>query len=201
MEETLDTTVPETSDVPNSEILAEYRFIITFEKYPDQPFPEGLEQEVITAVDKVLAKDFSDEVEFLFGGLVKVRVGPLERGSILGTVTLVLAGAITVAEFISKYKDFYESLVLLRSQLRAILNRVVDRVVPPHINRTTNITFVPGSVVRVVPIVQRIPPQSPIPTFNSKAFFIYLLVMNIVLTIITIALVYRAVVAMYFKTP
>jgi len=43
------------------------------------------------------------------------------------------------------------------------------------------------------------PPQTG--SFYSKALLIYLLVMNIVLTVVVIALVYHAVAAMYFKTP
>jgi hypothetical protein len=202
MEENPNTTASETPEMPNLEVLAEYRFIITFETYPNRVSVSAEEQhQVMGQIDKALGKEFADEVEFLFGGMVKARVGPLDVGSIFGSVTLVLAGAIAVAEFISKYKDFYESLVLLRNQLRAILNRVLHRELKEDVFRTVNVTFVPGPATRVVPVIQSMSRQGPLPAFYSKAFFIYLLVMNIVLAIIIFALVYHAVIAMYFSTP
>jgi hypothetical protein len=202
MEENPETIVPDTSSASNPEIVAEYRFIITFETYPDEDgVPDVFPWELMDPIRKALAKEFSDYVEFLFNGMVQVRIGPLEQGSILGSVVLILGRAITAADFFSKYKDFYDSLVLLRSQLRAVLNGVLNRILPSKLYRTVNITYIPGPATRVVPIIQRVPPQTVIPAFYSKTFFIYLLVMNIVLTGILIALVYRAVVAMYFGTP
>ncbi len=193
---------PEIPVESKPEILAEYRFIITFETYPDKPaMPEELVRGVMNEIDRALAKDFANEVEFLFSGLVRVRVNPLEQGSILGSVTLILVGAVTIAEFISKYKDFYESLVLLRSQLRAVLSGILNRMLPQKIYRTVNITFVPGSATRAVSVAQIVPHQVAIPAFYSKAFFIYLLMMNIVLVIIIFTLVYHAVAEMYFSTP
>jgi len=195
-----DPSVLEVGDAPHPELVATYKFIITFETYPNEKtVSEGLERELMDQIDKALAKDFADEVEFLFGGFVKVKVGPLEQGSILGAVMLVLASSITAAEFFSKYKDFYDSFVLLRSQLRAILNRALNRALPQEIYRTVNVTFIPGPATRAVPVIQKEPPQTG--SFYSKALLIYLLVMNIVLTVVVIALVYHAVAAMYFKTP
>ena len=192
---------PEASDMPNPEILAEYKFIITYDRYLDEPDLEKMEQRVMYEINEELVKDFTNKVEFLFDGHVKVDVKPLEQGSILGIILLVLQNGFTAAEFISKYKDFYDSLILLKNHLRAILNRILDHTPIQRTNRNVNVIYNPGPVIRVVPVVQREPPQAGMASFYSKALFIYLLVTNIVLTIVVFALVYHAVAAIYFKIP
>ena len=160
--------------------LPNIEFIITFEAYPDEEFlSDGGEQKVMNEIERGLAKDFANEVEYLFSGMVQVRVGPVEHGSILGSVFLVLVKGINVADFFSKYKDFYESLVLLRTQLRALLNRILNRSVPLLVSRTINITFVPGPATRAFPVIQRVSTSTGVTSWYSRTFFIYLIVINI----------------------
>jgi hypothetical protein len=70
--------------------------------------------------------EFAREVDRFFGGMVEARLYSIESGSIWGTVLLVLASGATFYEFVSKYKDFREGLLVLRQDFWSLTNRVVQ---------------------------------------------------------------------------
>jgi hypothetical protein len=63
-----------------------------------------------------------------FEYLIYPRLIRFERGSITGTIALVLAGGVALYNIISQYRDFYESITLLRQQLTALLNHAAQNV-------------------------------------------------------------------------
>jgi hypothetical protein len=173
-------------------IVASYDFTITF-KVEDLPY-----ERVADDLRNAINEEFARQVESSFKGLVVVRLEPIGYGSVWGTVLLTLAAGVTIYQFIAQYRDFYDSLVLLRHQLRALIHRVLRerRPLPPS-DVSVTLSSVPALMIMSAGTS---PVAEPLPLY-SKAFFWYLFVTNLVVIAVLIALVYRAVAAMYFKTP
>ena len=70
-----------------------------------------------------LKKEIDEELTAKYGQDVYSEVIRLERGSIIAQVVLVLAVGVAIYEFLSKYKDFYESVSLLKLESRPSLRK------------------------------------------------------------------------------
>lgn len=180
----------------DSKTLARFDFAITFGKRYQREFSDNYDEkldDVINDLQEILTVDFTEFVQDLLGDDVSVRIDKLEKGSIVGTITLVLVSAMSVYTYISQFKDFVESLELIRDQLYSKITRVLGK---GNNLWDTNITI----VITRLPIVMhkgqyRFDEPSPI---YSKAFFWYLLIANIVLSALLVLLLYKAAILVYF---
>jgi len=85
----------------------------------------------------------------IFKGQVSARIERLERGSLTGLIVLTFVGGITFAEAISRYKDFYEGVYLLRAHVKDLIASVSKDVYEQTIggknlavNATTNMDYI-----------------------------------------------------------
>ena len=187
------------SEIPT---VARYDFLVVC-RPPDEDdrvgaWWEEYEGGAVNMIRDALEADFASEVQYIFQGLVDVRITRLEQGSIKGTVVLVLAAGMSLCEFTAHYRDFRDTLGLLRQHLRCVVDRVLRGAMPTRYYRLN------VSLTRV-PILEPPTPTRParpeLPPLYSRAFFWYLLFMNLVRMVIIAILVYRAVAIAYFWTP
>ena len=143
--------------------IARYDFIVDLNW---REFPEIDESTLFQPIGNAIEDEFGSQVQSIFEGMVTVRITRLRTGSIIGTVLLVLASGVTVYEFLSKYKDFYDSLVLLRQHLRSILDKTVRPRIPRSILNVA-LTQVPVQV----PYQSRVERPEPPPLY-SKVFLV-----------------------------
>lgn len=180
----------------NDKVLARFDFVVTFGKNFQREFEDGYDNMLDNIVDdmhKSLSRDFEKFVKDLLGDEVSVKIDKLEKGSIVGTVTLVLVSALSVYTYISQYHDFIESLELIRNQLYSKITRVLGR--KNYLWDTTT-----SIVITKIPFLQQSQPtyqHEPAPIY-SKAFFWYLFFSNILLIIVLGFLLYKAVFSVYF---
>jgi hypothetical protein len=186
-------------------IIASYDFKIAFdEEYAfkrlselNQPVELFLLDECRTTIED----DFARAVETSFKGFVTVRIESIEFGSIWGTVTLALVAGLSFYEFVSKYKDFYDSIVLLRQQLRAFMYSRMSRHFRGSSRNTLNVEVTLSSLPAMVAFMPATQTHSEPQSSYSKAFFWYLLIMNVLLVAALVALTYRAIMSVYFGAP
>jgi len=74
-----------------------------------------------------LEREMKERLELLYGSAVYPRITRMERGSLTGTLVFILVAGYSAYDFISKYKDFYESLELLREQLEPVINQLSEK--------------------------------------------------------------------------
>lgn len=191
----------------NSQIqnIAKFDFIVDFYTGNDREYFNILEENreiILQSVEIAISTNFSEQVNTMFSGLLEVEIEKMEWGSVLGTVVLILSAGFTSYEFIGKYKDFYESLALLRQHLRALINRAIKKSIKNHfpyeIPYRVNVTYT--SVQDINQPLSQKNNKFELQSRSMNLFFWYLLTMNIVLIIIVAILVYHAVSVTYFFT-
>jgi len=187
---------PKSSPTPQiqNSIIASYDFHIDYD--PDE-IGDMPQEFLLGECRGTIEGEFTRAVELAFGGYATVNIESLEFGSIFGTVTLVLVAGISFYEFASKYKDFYDSIVLLRQQLRSFMYSKMRRHFRPRGKpRSVEVTLssIPLAMAQISPTYT----QSDASTAYSNIFFWYLFIMNLLLIGALVALAYRAIVAVYF---
>jgi hypothetical protein len=137
---------PEKPSEPQFETrsLARLNFLVTFNY--DSPKDNYIEEsKLLHTIELAVEREFADVVSMLFNGQVKVRIERLQKGSVFGTLALVLVSGVSVYQFIAQYQDFHDSLVLLRQHLNSLLNNEVRQVSGnrPNIRPTVLVTAAP----------------------------------------------------------
>jgi hypothetical protein len=116
----MNVSISSSSNNSAHQLIARYDFLVDYSTIFREENPRNLgdfEFELLQNIGQLITTDFAARVESIFDGLVEVRLERLEQGSVVGTVLLVLAAGISILDFVSKYKDLYESLVLIRQHL------------------------------------------------------------------------------------
>ncbi len=149
-------------------------------------------------VGNAIEEEFGNQVQYLFEGTVSTRIDRIETGSITGTVVLILGAGLAVYEFISKYRDFYDSLVLLKRQLRSFINQALQRAFRNSMRINTNVVLTRVPIHIETPQAQATDRDPP--ALYLKTFFWYLIIMNILLMIIIALLVYPAIQMVYLSS-
>lgn len=196
------------SESMTRQIVARYDFYVSFiSRLPNsdnrdidnRQLLQEIQQLAVEAINNNLTESISQELVSRFGNVLQPRI-IVQRGSVIGSVILVLAAGVSFFDFASKYKDFHESLLLIRQQIRTTINRTTSRIVessPYFYTVETDMFIYPVSSEKIrhslYPTIGR--------GFQSMGFFWYLLLMNIFLLGIICLLVYSAVARMYFITP
>jgi hypothetical protein len=120
---------PEERDVQErSQILAFYDFTleISAESGTEEELEELLWDKKTAWIDEALEELKVQYLQPKFEYLIYPKLVRFERGSITGTIAIVLAGGRALYNIISQYHDFYESVTLLREQVRALLNHAAQ---------------------------------------------------------------------------
>ncbi len=157
------------------QILAFYDFALEISA---EPGTEGEVEKLLwdkrmAWIDEALEEFKVQYLQPKFEYLIYPKLVRLERGSITGTIALVLAGGVRLYNIISQYRDFYESITLLREQLGALLSSAAQNVlewatVPgvPHVRVTVREFPRQGLLERLRAAVARPinpPPEEPRP--------------------------------------
>lgn len=115
------------------EFLAAYHFtVLTYaDGVVDPREAQGVahkaEEVLRDTIRNALRVDVHPLVSSYFGESVTVKIGPLQGGSIVGHVVLVLAAGESLNEFRSRYPDVNDSLNLMASQIRRVLRETLRR--------------------------------------------------------------------------
>jgi hypothetical protein len=184
------------------ETIARYDFFVALD---DQLMKDGwdelerLQDRAIFTLRNFILKDFGPNVRTMFDNLVDIQIERLERGSVIGTVTLVLAAGISISDFMNRFDDFHASLRLLKQQLRSIVSAAMLRLmgttyqyqVQVTLSTTTFKSYAPPEI----PVTSRLQ-QSGFP--NLPVLVWYLIASNALLALLLALLLYPAVAHVYF---
>jgi hypothetical protein len=184
------------------EIIARYDFFVALD---DQLMKEGweelerLQDRAIFTLRNFILKDFGPNVRTMFDNLVDIQIERLERGSVIGTVTLVLAAGVTISDFMTRFDDFNASLRLLKQQLRSIVSAAMQRLMGTAYQYQVQVTlstttFKPHKQPEIPFTGQVQPAGYP----NMPVLVWYLIGMNIFLLLMLALLLYPAIVHVYF---
>jgi hypothetical protein len=184
------------------ETIARFDFFVALD---DQLMKEGweelerLQDRAIFTLRNFILKDFGPNVRTIFDNLVDIQIERLERGSVIGTVTLVLAAGVTISDFMNRFDDFNASLRLLKQQLRSIVSGAMLRLMGTTYQYQVQITL---STTTFKPYVQAEPPApdrlQPAGFPNLPLLVWYLIGSNAVLLLLLALLLYPAVAHAYF---
>jgi hypothetical protein len=184
------------------ETIARFDFFVALD---DQLMKEGweelerLQDRAIFTLRNFILKDFGPNVRTIFDNLVDIQIERLERGSVIGTVTLVLAAGVTISDFMNRFDDFNASLRLLKQQLRSIVSGAMLRLMGTTYQYQVQITL---STTTFKPYVQAEPPAparlQPAGFSNLPLLVWYLIGSNAVLLLLLALLLYPAVAHAYF---
>jgi hypothetical protein len=184
------------------ETIARFDFFVALD---DQLMKEGweelerLQDRAIFTLRNFILKDFGPNVRTMFDNLVDIQIERLERGSVIGTVTLVLTAGVTISDFMNRYDDFNASLRLLKQQLRSIVSGAMLRLMGTTYQYQVQITL---STTTFKPYVQAEQPApsrlQPVGFSNLPLLVWYLIGSNAVLLLLLALLLYPAVAHAYF---
>jgi hypothetical protein len=184
------------------EIIARYDFFVALD---DQLMKEGweelerLQDRAIFTLRNFILKDFGPNVRTMFDNLVDIQIERLERGSVIGTVTLVLAAGVSISDFMTRFDDFNASLRLLKQQLRSIVSAAMQRLMGTAYQYQVQVTL---STTTFKPHKQPEIPftgqAQPAGYSNIPVLVWYLIGMNIFLLLMLALLLYPAIVHVYF---
>jgi hypothetical protein len=184
------------------EIIARYDFFVALD---DQLIKEGwdeldrLQDRAIFTLRNFILKDFGPNVRSMFDNLVDIQIERLEKGSVIGTVTLVLAAGVSIADFMMRYDDFNASLRLLKQQLRSIVSGAMLRLLGTTYQYQVQVTlstttFKPRPQFEYHPAAVVQPAGRP----NLPVLVWYLIGTNLVLLLLVALLIYPAIAHAYF---
>jgi hypothetical protein len=184
------------------EIIARYDFFVALD---DQLIKEGwdeldrLQDRAIFTLRNFILKDFGPNVRSMFDNLVDIQIERLEKGSVIGTVTLVLAAGVSIADFMMRYDDFNASLRLLKQQLRSIVSGAMLRLLGTTYQYQVQVTlstttFKPRPQFEYHPAAVVQPAGMP----NLPVLVWYLIGTNLVLLLLVALLIYPAIAHAYF---
>lgn len=88
---------------------------------------------------KDLEWEMRARLELLYGSIVYPRVTRMDRGSITGSLVILLAAGYSAFDFLSKYKGFYESLELLREQMTPVITNLSEKYLSEELNNPPNV--------------------------------------------------------------
>jgi hypothetical protein len=200
-------TSNESSQGSESQILASFAFSVHIttteaqfddaqyeDSVPDSRFPEDLVWDRISAWRSEVLREIGERLRLKYGGLVYPRMVELRSGSVTGSILLVLAASMSVYEFISKYKDFNDSLFVLRDQIETIINRSTRLIIGEEGPRAVPTVDVGVEIADVsVPTVPKRRPTLDLGGIASWPALLvgYLMVCNILLMLILTMITYR----------
>jgi hypothetical protein len=184
------------------ETIARYDFFVALD---DQLIKEGwdeldrLQDRAIFTLRNFILKDFGPNVRSMFDNLVDIQIERLEKGSVIGTVTLVLAAGVTVSDFMNHFDDFNAGLRLLKQQLRSIISSAMLRLMGTAYQYQVQVTL--STVTFKPPAPMGIPSTGqaqPAGFHNLPVLVWYLIASNLFLLLVVALLLYPAIAHVYF---
>jgi len=184
------------------ETIARYDFFVALD---DQLIKDGwdeldrLQDRAIFTLRNFILKDFGPNVRSMFDNLVDIQIDRLEKGSVIGTVTLVLASGVSIADFMTRYDDFNAGLRLLKQQLRSIVSGAMLRLLGTTYQYQVQVTlstttFKPAAAAEVHAAAQ----TQPLSFSNLPVLVWYLIGSNLFLLLVVALLLYPAIAHVYF---
>jgi hypothetical protein len=184
------------------ETIARYDFFVALD---DDLIKEGwdeldrLQDRAIYTLRNYILKDFGPNVRSMFDNLVDIQIERLEKGSVIGTVSLVLAPGVTVSELMSRSDDFHASLRLLKQQLRSIVSSAMLRLMGTVYQYHVQVTLSTVTVKPPSPAAVNLPMQMQPAGFSNLPVLVwYLIGSNLFLLLVVALLLYPAIAHVYF---
>jgi hypothetical protein len=184
------------------ETIARYDFFVALD---DQLIKEGweeldrLQDRAIYTLRNFILKDFGPNVRSMFDNLVDIQIERLEKGSVIGTVSLVLAPGVSVSELMCRSDDFHASLRLLKQQLRSIISSAMLRLMGTVYQYHVQVTLSTVTIKPHTPAVANLPMQAqPAGFIHLPVLVWYLIGSNLFLLLVVALLLYPAIAHVYF---
>jgi hypothetical protein len=114
--------------------VARLTVLIDFEdEHDDQIYTENQLLQSFQKKEKELELEISELISKYLGKQYTLESISIKKGSI--TIIAIIAATIATFDLISKYKDFIDSLDLLKNQVSRLINRYIRRNQPQHIQQ------------------------------------------------------------------
>ena len=177
------------------------------------PEPEALVWRSIGQWEAAVQEDIQRLLGFRYGEDLTTVVESYEVASITGSIVLLLAAGLSVANFLSKYKDFYESLNLLDEHLNIILSRATHEVIQerypgyvgaPQVSVDLESAIKPPPSVKSPASPKPPPGDKPVYKFQlltGKNIFRVLAVLIVGLVLLSQVQVFRSAVGVFWDVP
>jgi len=114
--------------------VARLTVFIDFEdEHDDQIYTENQLLQSFQKKEKELELEISELIRKYLGKQFTLESISIKKGSI--TIIAIIAATIATFDLISKYKDFIDSLDLIKNQVSRLINRFIRRNQPQHIQQ------------------------------------------------------------------